>query len=639
MKTSGKIIGRLAVGCVLAGCLSRFTPQTFAIEGLQISVPATNAVLSWPSDPSETFIVQYRNTLNATDSWATLTNYLPADSSTNFTSFVDPNPVQYGSITGGGTNSGGGGGGIPLPDETNSVSDTNGMIVTPGLGFYRVVRDGVHLWGITNGMVLHDELITPIEFSVDSTDQVVGITFYDTNNSPIIGASAQPNGSGWLLVWNTTMSYNGDYNIYAELNFASDSSAISVPVSVTVSNVISFPNYFSQVFGDQMWIYAQTIPNAGYEIDLYDENTNYLGSFNDYADADGTVSFTWDLTDGNGNTFDSTNFFGVFTVTNSSSSNIRSALTAQSGSVADFQTASPARKSFSAKVAAKGGGIHPNDVNSIASSKQMWVKEGRWTPNNNWVVAYAPLTDPSTDPNTSYKESLMMLGGPDGNDGGVIGTLDGNDFHGTLSPGNVPQTSAFELADTNSRAQLLSYLASSTYENFYYFGHGNDSAISAYNSAATGITSQQIAFALGNVPLSFSGPPELINIDPPIMVYPTINPSIRRVALHPYRFVFLDGCETGTGNFCEAFGIPAVTVNTNFFAAAGVEPRAFLGYTQEISFNTAQWDWRAFMIGGFLADWEGNNLDLQSCVGNAQNAIYSEGFQPMDSSAVIYGGV
>lgn len=106
------------------------------------------------------------------------------------------------------------------------------------------------------------------------------------------------------------------------IDYASDTPAVSVPVTVTVSNVISFPNYFSRVFGNQMWIYAETIPNAAYQIDMYDENTNYLGSFVDYADGGGYISFLWDLTDGNGHTFDSTNFYGVFTVDTSSLSSM-----------------------------------------------------------------------------------------------------------------------------------------------------------------------------------------------------------------------------------------------------------------------------------------------------------------------------
>jgi hypothetical protein len=588
--------------------------STFAIEGLQVSVQSSNAILSWPSMTNETYIAQYRQTLVATDSWVTLTNYLPAANATNLTFFVHSNSVKSPSGFGGGGGSGGGGG-IPMPGGGDTNSPSTNLVFVP-TGFYRVVRDGVHIYGMTNGMVLNGEVQLPIEFAVDSTDEIVGVTFYDENNSPIIGASATGTNNIWTLDWNTPMSFNGDYNIYAELEFASDDSVVSAPVTVTVNNVISFPNYFSRVFGDEMWLYAQTVPDADFQIDIYDEATNYLGSFTGTTDDGGTISFTWDLTDGEGDTFESTNFFGVFTVDTSSLSSLAKAqvkkLNAKSSG---FQNLSVAKKSFASKV--KTSGIRPAVSGSSASAPQLWVKEGSWTPNDYWVVACSPLTDPNQDPNTYFKESLMMLGGADGNDGGVIGTLDGNDFHGHLSPGNVPQTTAFGLADTNTRAQLLSYLSSGSpaYENFYYFGHGNNSAISAFNSAASGITSSQVADALVNVPL---------------------NDSILHAALHPYRFVFLDGCETGAGNFCESFGIPAITVSTNFFATAGVESRAFLGYKHSISFNTSQWEYRSIMLAGFLSDWESDNVDLQTCVGRAVGGAYAD-FQPMDSSVVIFG--
>jgi|GEM_PF-2819337 len=49
MKATRKIIGKLLAGCVFTGCLFQSSPQAFAIEGLQLSVQSTNAVLSWPS--------------------------------------------------------------------------------------------------------------------------------------------------------------------------------------------------------------------------------------------------------------------------------------------------------------------------------------------------------------------------------------------------------------------------------------------------------------------------------------------------------------------------------------------------------------------------------------------------------------
>ncbi len=197
------------MGCVLACCLS--TLQVLAIEDLKVSVQFSNAVVSWPSATNETFLVQYRS--NLTDSsWLTLADLFAAAPSTNVTCFIHSNSVAYPPPSNVGTNNG-----SIDPNGTNYDSGTNNFFSTTG--FYRVVRDGAHLWGVTNGMVLHDELITPVEFSVGSTDQIVGVTFYDEYNSPIIGASAQPLGSNaWLLVWNTLQSFNGDYNIYAEIN-------------------------------------------------------------------------------------------------------------------------------------------------------------------------------------------------------------------------------------------------------------------------------------------------------------------------------------------------------------------------------------------------------------------------------------
>ncbi|MGH7980274.1 MAG: FlgD immunoglobulin-like domain containing protein, partial [Limisphaerales bacterium] len=117
--------------------------------------------------------------------------------------------------------------------------------------------------------------------------------------------------------WDTLMVPNGSYAIEAELGFATNDPVASVPVTVTVSNLFSFPNYLTQEFGSQMWIYAQTAPNAEVEIDIYDETNAYVGSFYPTSDANGFVSFTWDLTDGNGNTFPDTNFLGVWTLVSS----------------------------------------------------------------------------------------------------------------------------------------------------------------------------------------------------------------------------------------------------------------------------------------------------------------------------------
>lgn len=569
-----KLNGIIAVLILLASNIS-----SFAIEGLKISVQSTNAVLSWPSATNETYIAQYRQILNS-GSWLTLTNYLSAVTNATTTTF------------------------------SNSPASTNRT------GFYRVVRDGAHIYGLTNDSTLSGEVQMPIEIAVDSTDHIESVTFFNSaDDSPVIGAQAIQNSSGgWVFDWNTSMVENGSYNIYAEVDFITDDpvSSINLPVSLSVNNTISFPNYFSRIFGSQMWIYAETIPDAAYTIDMYDENTNYFGTFADSADDSGVISFLWDLTDGEGNTFDSTNFFGVFTV-DTSSPEVVLKVQAKTikGSTLNFQTLSPTKKIFANRI--KANGVHANDSGSSSSATQTWALETGWSGNDKFAVAYAPLTDPGSDPNTSFKESEMMIGGDGGELGGVVSQLADYGLAYQLSPGNVAQSSAFEMGSLTDKTNLLSYLADGSYRNFYFFGHGNPTVIAAYDSSEVAINSFTISQKLGNF-LSGSKPENF----------------------HPYRLVFIDGCDTGKGKFCEAFGIPAQTLNNSFFATAGVRSRAFLGFKKSISFNTSQWDWRSLMLGGFFADWM-SGAPMQTCVNNAVNATHSSGFQPMDSSWVIYG--
>ena len=104
----------LTITCCL---LLAFSTHTFAIEGLKVSVRCPDVILRWPSVEGETYIVQYRQTVDTNSSWITLTNYLPADAGTNLTFFVHSNQVQCAS---GGSGSGGGSSGGPIPQAARA---------------------------------------------------------------------------------------------------------------------------------------------------------------------------------------------------------------------------------------------------------------------------------------------------------------------------------------------------------------------------------------------------------------------------------------------------------------------------------------------------------------------------------------
>ncbi|MGH7991116.1 MAG: hypothetical protein ACREDS_13110, partial [Limisphaerales bacterium] len=345
----------------------------------------------------------------------------------------------------------------------------------------------------------------------------------------------------------------------------------------------------------------------------------YVGSFYPTSDANGFVSFTWDLTDGNGNTFPDTNFLGVWTLVSSpgigQSSNVKIA-----HSTASKFPAPTAKETLVRKV--KAAGSSPGGGSSSSTPVTLWTKEKKWTPNNYWVVgvgdigtqvAYQAVYGGVADP-TTY--------------GGIIGTL--GDLKANIAPGNTTLWgNEYIVSDPITRSNLLAYLASLNprYENFFWFGHGTENSISAEETGTT-ITEDQIADALGNVPLSDS--------------------ALVKVALHPYRFTWFEACDTAKGNFCESFAIPAQDLSTNNFITAGLMSRAYLGYKNEVAFNASyeqggrtSWDQESIMWNLFLSSFlRPTGTSLAADVYAAQNnyaPFQNATLYRMDSSATSYG--
>lgn len=626
-----KTIRRAIVGAVVLLLLTSAV-HSFAIEGIQVSVQSSNVVLSWPSATNETYIVQYLPALLSTNSWLTLTDGFPAALNTNLTVFVDSNavspPVWMTNTSGGSSTNIGG---LPLPPGgTNS----SGLYALPSTGFYRVVRDGVHIFGLTNGEVLSGTIQQPIEFAVGTTDEIIGVSFYDTNDDPIIGSYAAPGpGGGWILNWNTTLSANGNYAIEAQLDFqGTNDPVVSVPVTVTVSNLFSFPNYLTQLYGSQMWIYAQTIPNADVEIDMYDENTNYLFSFYPVSDANGVISGIWDLTDGQGNTYNDTNFFGVWTVV--SSPGISQSLNTKTVNSASPNFPLPTAKLTPVKKI-RPDGTSPS-IGSPASGSTVWSNEPKWTPNKDWVVGVGDV-----DSQVPYQ---FVYGGTTSPQqyGGIIGALQMPSINAVIAPGSS-YDSIFDpiqiVSDANTRSNLLAFLTSQNprYENFFWFGYGAGGTSISAREQATAITGMQLAQALNNG------------------VFIKWGANVYDYAQHPYRFAWVDSINpygegnigAPPGNFCEAFAIPAQDLSTNNFIAGGILSRAYLGYKNQGGFDAnpsdGNWQLRAQMYSIFLQYLLQKSGDsLAALVYYAQNyqppfSTYLGGPFTMDPSAVSYG--
>lgn len=123
--------------------------------------------------------------------------------------------------------------------------------------------------------------------------------------------------------------------------------------------------------------------------------------------------------------------------------------------------------------------------------------------------------------------------------------------------------------------------------------------------------------------------------------------SLYGYAQHPYRFAWIEACDTAQGNFCEAFSIPAQNLSTNNFIAGGIMSRAYLGYKNEeyVDMNPSDgiWQARSIMYSTFLSNFlENSGYSLEALVYFAQrlqgpfnqNTSYF-----MDISATSYGAV
>jgi hypothetical protein len=596
---------------VFACCLSLFTFKAFAIEGLHISVPSTNAVLSWPSDPSETYIVQYRQTLSATDSWATLADYYPADSSTNITFFIDPNPVQYGSSSSGGSSfaamatggntmslarattesvasvpmaipADGSGGAVPLvlyppgfnlskflifdraTGETVNGADysiqaqsplgtrvnglhtmgsgsgggfsptpmggpvpdggSGGTVQAPETGFYQVVRDGAHLFGLTNGAILSGVVTLPIELANNGgTVSTVSIT---ENDAPI-GNSIQvtPNINPLSTTLDTTLLANGVHMISASARWDDTNGGLweadSPPISVTVSNEISFENWMPS-FGEtgNTFLFRATSAHASTDwvVYVYNYTNAYLGYFYGHTD-DGDISFYYD--------------YSGTSLTNN--------------------------PKFSFEIATEY--VDPPTPPTFKVTDP-------WSGPGAWVAVEQHAWDSTYDSDMLYGELGGFIGGALGVNWTIMPPPQGQNQYSSYLAYGLTFGADNPQGDTDWQA-FRNALYNPASRNLVYFGHGGPNGI-GQNPANPNrfITSAEIANQLHTIPAG-------------------------QANRHAFRFVFLDGCQTAKGNLPEAFGIlHRENVDLNDYIAASMRPSAFAGW------NATKWI--TFLDGYYL---------------------------------------
>lgn len=561
MKTQLLHTAAMAVALLFSNLLT-----VMGIENLQIRVQGTNAVLSWPSVEGETFIIRYRARLDEAHPWTLLAASYPAASGANQTTYIHAGIVEYPS-----EGSGGGGGDPPAPpmpdlppvpwddryvlqpDQTAFLAQTavsSPEIPVGAIGFYQVVRQGAHLFGMTDGIQLTDVVGLPVEAGHPEGQLLYVTVLIDDSGTEAAQMLQPPFPSPFLFfTLDTRLLGNGAHTIQAEATWMVDPNnpdpaalvkAQTPVIQFNVFNEISFPDW-SFVFGelyDSMLINAVSAHlDADWEIAIFDSQNQYVGSFTGHT-YDGQIQTIWNLIDPLGIRRNDPWFSAdIYT----------------SGGPGGFTASAPGGRTYSttrmlssqqtlmASPMASGSG-------ASATSPTKYKSYDVWTGPGNWVVAKQQAFNGFID-----HELLDQM-----TDNFVL-AAESRGY--TVYPPH-PSGEAFRLhvgapydpvSDWNT---LRMALIEPTARNFYYFGHGVTDQIGAGTNDWKRITTAQLYSALATKDL---------------------NAPTR----HAYRYVFLDGCETAAGDLPLAFGIPKKKLMRLIdFLNDGRRPCAFMGWTK-----------------------------------------------------------
>lgn len=568
-----QIVSRGAVGLLLSA------HPLFGIEQLGISLQSSNAVVSWPSRANETYIVQYRPAFDTNTPWVTLTNNLAAAANTNWTSFVHTGAVTYPDCPAG--EGGGSGGGPPTPgnaraalvveslsmnvsiwdkwifenrepllwelekrpplpwDEDfiqsrltsrsfvsrNSLSlENEESICPPTMGFYRVVRDGVYVVGLTN--LTNATLSGSFNLAFEAGNAVGlldnAVVLADGGRFAGANVLSVPITAPWQFTVDTAFLENGVHTLQVQVTWQNPDttngnevfiSRRSATFSIWVSNHVYYPQWEPAVGEANISAYfaKTTSLNTNWQIDIYDVSSNLVKTLTGQT-TDGTITAYWNLVDLN----------GALRTNATVDPQFNSIITA--GATAK---ATPPKK----------------------QKKKDWPAQGRW------VVAFQDFFKFEYSEDGDMQGSINDFALTAGKYGGYVlyypppgSTNDiGQTYPLRYQKANHFDTNITPIARAMDAIMLINFLANTNSRNFYYNGHGSESSIANLNI-----------------------------------------PSLVALIKHRYRFVFLDGCSTANGRLDEIFGIHGPgRFALSYYQSTGIRPGAFVGYDANVPYAKA----------------------------------------------------
>ena len=619
MKAIEKIIGRLTMGCVLACCLSLIS---FAQSQPRLSisrVPPSSAQVNWTNQIGTTYRVWFTTNL-ATPilSWSPLEDAFSSDTNIVISVSTIQNPIGFFRI----------------------------QILTNG------TLPAVQIFSPTNSQTVNGEIA--VRMGAQLGTQIQGVNLY--LDGALIGYL---NSGGMSFTVDTTHFANGQHTVYVGAVDTANNETLSSSIALDFENLVrwldasSMFNYFVPID------VTSDIYPASWLVSVTDTNGTIVRTISG-STTDGNIQTSWDGTDNNGLSLPVENLYQI-TVD----------VTASSGS--SMMTASSLASTLSVTSVSStnnGYGVPEYTIvkpapNPLTAYLAILAIYNQLTPEEKFI--YPPLPDrPASDPYAtttvtmsardvflaSHQTSSTTLNvaaetatanaGSGGNSGStktlvwwenpwssaqtIVARVPIPGALGTTVANNCNQiatliTAANDTVGNNrgvygGNVQVVQYnsdvygltnmFVDPNATAFYFYGHGNTSG-NAIGLTTAVISAKTVGMLLNNY------------------FQPSLPASWGKFAgksamnmYKPFNFVFLDGCNTGLGDFPEAFGIPKAVSGAMINEAGQLHKRAFMGWTGPVTYqlDSAHIDWSL----QFWGDWLGS--DYTTTVAQAISAAY-----------------
>ena len=425
-------------------------------------------------------------------------------------------------------------------------------------------------------MVLSGAVPLKFEFANGDTNGVLSGIFLGDTNGPLSGVTIPLVGTNTTKLcgtWDTMQKTNGTYVIQAGAQLSDEVFYMDHPVTVTVSNLLWFPDG-DQVFGDAIYVGAQTPYTDGagrWQVDAYDANNVYYGSLTGPIDPSGFLSLAG--APGQGFSVNNLDQFGNRVITGG------------------------------ANIVITTDAKHPIRPPPYPAFTNQMINENGWNFAPTWViVCYANPFDANNYP-LAAQQVHDMMGAIWDDYWPVTGGFHQNQL-GT-------QNNAFQITGPQDWTSVSNYLADYYTRNFVYFGHGNATvlgdSVNKYLPIVTVDAALKNSLVITNTP------------------FPQGNTM-------PYRFVFLDGCNTAEGAWAPVFGITMEPRTVYYYVQKlGIRPRAFVGWDHTVTFTT--WMDQNVMSAAHLSF---INQFWQDCIAVDSNGFKNTLIQSVNDAYKLY---